>query len=355
MKRLLYAAVAAILWGCGAESTPSEPLVTVDDYLISGWKNFSTFRFNEARNDFSRVIDIDAKNIEAYYGYVLSAINLGDYNNASLYANISAFLVDPGWVKGITESRIATDIDVTQNCSTMVYSVDSALSMVVDTTVDPPETSYVYIYYLSGVFKYKVRDGGIINWNRMSVTNVNSIAITASDGEYLYGHFQGSEWDYRDADTLRCSLLRVGDTINITYEYTTTTPLDSFGWNIMLAGAAANYYAENLYQTMKLLNTLQYKPVSGSNIPDRVALRFTSDDVHLLMLMNYFKMKNWALLINTIRTFYDSTFPSADWSLGNLEDFFYADSIADIVTAKYYELLTQTGVSFKISNEPKRR
>ena len=355
MKRFLYSLLIVSLWGCGATSTPSEPPVSVEDYLSNGWRNFSTFRFNDARLDFSRVIDIDARNIEAYYGYVLSSMNLGDYNNASLYANISAFLVDPTWVRGISESRVIDSVDVAQSCSTMVYNVDSALSMIVDTTVDPPETSYVYFYYISGVFKYKVRDGGIINWNRMSASNVSSIFVTASDGEYLYGHFQGSKWDYREADTLRCSLFRIGDTVNITYEYTTATPIDSFGWNIMLAGAAANYYSENLNQAMKLLNSIQYKPVSSSNIPDRVPLRFTSDDLHMLMLMNYFKLKNWALLINTIKTYYDPNFPTPEWSLGNLEDFFYADSIANIVTAKYYELLTQAQVSFKIKNEPKRR
>ncbi|NPB03524.1 MAG: hypothetical protein GXO39_03815 [Thermotogae bacterium] len=355
MKRIFYAVLAVAFWGCGAKTTPAEPPVSIDEYLNSGWKNFATFRFSDARDDFSKVIDIDSRNLEAYYGYVLSAMSLGDYNNAALYANISAFLVDPSWVRGVTETRIITDEDVTQKCSTMVYRVDSALVTIIDTTVDPPETTYVYDYYMSGVFKYKVRDGDIINWNRMSATNVNTINVTASDGEYLYGHFQGSLWDYREADTLRCSLFRVGDTVELTYEYTTPTPIDSFGWNIMVAGAAANYYAENLYQAMKLINSSLYKPVEGSNIPDRVPVRYALDEVHMLMLMNYFKMQNWALLINTIKTYYDPDFPTTDWSLGNLEDFFYADSIVDIVTAKYYEILTQVQVSFKIKDGTKRR
>ncbi|GEM_PF-2764939 len=345
------------LGACGASKTPAEPPVALEDYLNEGWQAYRTFDFIGAKAAFKKVMDANSNSIEAYFGYMLSNISLGDYNQATSYSSIALFLVDPSWTRVKTGLLELNQSIIDTICSTIVTSVDTdTVDVIIDSTVTPPETTYVLGYRLYGRYALKIADGNMINWGRVRVYgNKASLTVFAADGEYIVGNFLGADWDYPEADTLRCALLHPWDTLEYAYDYTISSQIDSLGLSVMITSAAANMYAEEYVQTMKIANAAFLKDVASDAMPQRIPVRMGLEDLKYVLLRNYFNMGNYYLLTLTINRYFDPAFPYSGWSLSNLDDVNYVDEHIDEIKAKYYELLTGVSALFKIKSDTKRR
>jgi len=361
MRRIVGFALIALsslyLGACGASKTPAEAPVTLEDYLVEGWDAYSKFDFVTAKSAFKRVIDADAQNTEAYLGYMLSNLSLGDYAQATSYSSIALFIVDPTWTRVKTGSVVLTQDIIDSICTTRVVSMDSTVvDMIIDSTVTPPETTYIYEYKYYGRYVLKLADGNLIYWGRLSARgNKASYTIVATDGEYIMGDFLGANWDYREADTLTCTMFHPGDTLEYSYDYTSNVEIDSLGLDVMVSSAAANLFSEEYRQAMKVANATFRKTVSATPIADRIPVRYTFDDLKYLVLKTYFAMENYYMLTMAINRYFDPAFPYSGWSFSNLDDLEYVDENIDLIKNKYYELLTGATVLFKIKNETKRR
>ncbi len=361
MRRIAGFATIALLsvylGACGVAKTPAEPPVALEDYLIEGWQAYSTFDFVGAKTAFKKVMDANSNNVEAYFGYMLSNISLGDYNQATSYSSIALFLVDQSWTR-VKTGLLELNQDIIDTiCSTIVTTVDTdTVDVIIDTTVTPPETTYVLGYKLYGRYALKIADGNMINWGRVKVYgNKASLTVFAADGEYIVGDFLGADWDYPEADTLGCALLHPWDTLEYSYDYTVPSEIDSLGLNIMVTSAAANMFAEEYVQAMKISNAAFLKSVASNALPERIPVRYGFDDLKYVLLKTYFNMGNYYLLTLAINRYFDPAFPYSGWTLSNLDDVNYVDEHMDEIKAKYYELLTGANALFKIKDETKRR
>ncbi len=329
MKRFIYLVLPlSFMFACSPNKSSAPQPVVVDDLMDQAWENYRKFNFLQALSLFGEVIEGDATNAEAFYGYALTMLQLSRYADANAYASIAVSIIEPQWSKGDYVRKIISLPD--PDCKTLVVSVDT----IVDTlTADST-------FLLSGYFSYKVPKRNLIAIHALKINGINYFEFMGIDDSTIYGRFIGIQYYTGAIPDPNCVLFKGNDTLEIAYEYVPVSTIDSLGWNALAVALASSYFAENYDVSTKFAVLSLNLEAQGNPMKPRIVHKFTKDEVVYQAMRLFYDSENFLMLTYLINKYYDSGFPYAGWTITNLNDVMWVDENVNSIRSKYYEILT---------------